>query len=396
MRIHVALAAVVFVVGGPRSAGAGEDRAAAAIARYVEAIGGAGTLAAIEDRTHKFENRKFSSSADVTQPAVARLAQYIKKGFKVREEWEIQDVQVKGNQLGFIQTYDGLTGWVLMFGSASRCEGRSLALFVWDKFLDDPLCHWQEDGYRAAFAGKGTVEDEPADVVELTDFTGAKKETFFFSTRSGLLLKKEWREARQSDDRSARKARRAPAPAGDVTKAILYKKYEAIPFGDGSGRKVKFPLSHEVYEDGRLDTRREFKEVKINGGLPDALFEKPGSTAGSPAPKEMPESSFPGQVKASHILLASSGEAESVRKAIVEAGGSLKEFVDAARRHSKDVTTKRAGGALGWFTRQKMVKEFSDAAFALKPGEISKPVRTPFGWHLIFMEASGDQPRRRL
>jgi len=58
----------------------------------------------------------------------------------------------------------------------------------------------------------------------------------------------------------------------------------------------------------------------------------------------------------------------------------------AARKYSKDPTTKRAGGALGYFTRGKMVHEFSDVAFDMKVGDISQPVKSQYGWHLILVE----------
>jgi parvulin-like peptidyl-prolyl isomerase len=161
----------------------------------------------------------------------------------------------------------------------------------------------------------------------------------------------------------------------------------------GDGRFRGPGIYQEVYEDGELDTKREFKEVKINAGLADGLFERPGAGPGQEPPKEPPQPSYPGQVKACHILVGSSAEAEAVRKAVHEKGGTLDTFMDAARRHSKDVTTKRAGGALGWFTKVKMVREFSKEAFALKPGEISKSIKTTYGWHLIFLKANGDQPR---
>ena len=75
-----------------------------------------------------------------------------------------------------------------------------------------------------------------------------------------------------------------------------------------------------------------------------------------------------------------------VRKEIVENGGSFKAFREGARKRSKDVSTKRTGGALGWFARGKMARELSEAAFSMKPEQISRPVKTEYGWHLIFLE----------
>jgi peptidyl-prolyl cis-trans isomerase C len=88
------------------------------------------------------------------------------------------------------------------------------------------------------------------------------------------------------------------------------------------------------------------------------------------------------QVSARHILVASEDEAATVIKELD--GGA--DFADLASRRSTGPSRDR-GGDLGFFTRDQMVPEFADAAFALRPGEYSrKPVRSEFGWHVIKVE----------
>ncbi|MCZ6796282.1 MAG: peptidylprolyl isomerase, partial [Planctomycetota bacterium] len=90
------------------------------------------------------------------------------------------------------------------------------------------------------------------------------------------------------------------------------------------------------------------------------------------------------EVKASHILLRSQEDALRVREEIVKAGGDRKAFANACRQHSLDAYTKPLAGDVGWFPRVgKMDPVFSDSAFNLKAGDISEPVKTQFGWHLI-------------
>ncbi len=95
----------------------------------------------------------------------------------------------------------------------------------------------------------------------------------------------------------------------------------------------------------------------------------------------------PGEIKASHILVDASEEVliKALRAELV-AGG---DFEKLAKQYSK-CPSKERGGDLGYFPRGQMVKEFDDAAHALKPGEISKPVKTQFGWHLI--KRTGERP----
>lgn len=83
-------------------------------------------------------------------------------------------------------------------------------------------------------------------------------------------------------------------------------------------------------------------------------------------------------VKASHILVDSEEEAYEVLEDITD-GLS---FEEAAAQYSK-CPSKKEGGALGRFGRGQMVKEFEDAVFSMQAGEISEPVKTQFGYHII-------------
>ncbi|MDD3012165.1 MAG: peptidyl-prolyl cis-trans isomerase [Candidatus Gastranaerophilales bacterium] len=84
------------------------------------------------------------------------------------------------------------------------------------------------------------------------------------------------------------------------------------------------------------------------------------------------------EVRASHILVQTKEQAEKVRDEIL-AG---KDFADAAQEYSSCPSGKQ-GGDLGYFGRGMMVPEFEKAAFELPVNQVSEPVKTQFGWHLI-------------
>lgn len=100
----------------------------------------------------------------------------------------------------------------------------------------------------------------------------------------------------------------------------------------------------------------------------------------------------PEQVHARHILIrvaenAPTEEVEKAKKKAMEALKRIKkgeDFAAVAKEMSDDTVSKEKGGDLGFFRKGVMVPKFEEAAFGMKPGEITKePVRTPFGFHII-------------
>ncbi len=103
------------------------------------------------------------------------------------------------------------------------------------------------------------------------------------------------------------------------------------------------------------------------------------------------------EVKASHIMkMVPADSLDAVKHAQIDSIAKIvtgENFAEVAKAESDDRGSSVRGGELGWFGKGMMVKEFEEAAFGLKTGEISAPIRTQYGWHIVYKEDErGIQP----
>jgi len=85
------------------------------------------------------------------------------------------------------------------------------------------------------------------------------------------------------------------------------------------------------------------------------------------------------KIKCSHILVAKQSEALTILDRIKNG----EKFGKLAKDLSTDTGSAKRDGSLGYFTKGKMVKAFEDAAFKLQVGQVSEPVKTEYGYHII-------------
>lgn len=115
--------------------------------------------------------------------------------------------------------------------------------------------------------------------------------------------------------------------------------------------------------------------IKISEDEKKKYFEENKATFGQPK-----------QVKASHILVETEDKAKEIKEKLAKG----EDFAKLAKENSTDPGSKENGGDLGFFGSGQMVKEFEDAANALKVGEISAPVKTEYGYHIIKVTETKD------
>ncbi len=136
-------------------------------------------------------------------------------------------------------------------------------------------------------------------------------------------------------------------------------------------KKIKSDLALELW------MKKVFSQVNVTEKDIKAFYDKNAEKFKKPS-----------RAKARHILLKTEKDAQAVINELKSLKGDAlsKKFIELAKAKSTGPSGK-SGGELGWFNKRQMVKPFSDAAFGLKKGTITlKPVKTQFGYHVIYLE----------
>ncbi|MFB6728369.1 peptidylprolyl isomerase PrsA [Bacillus mobilis] len=134
-----------------------------------------------------------------------------------------------------------------------------------------------------------------------------------------------------------------------------------------------------VLENNRLKDEADFKnQIKFKLAMNEAIKK-------SVTEKDVKDHYKP-EIKASHILVSDENEAKEIKKKL-DAGASFEEL---AKQESQDLLSKDKGGDLGYFHSGTMTPEFETAAYKLKIDQISEPVKSPNGYHIIKLTGKKD------
>jgi len=156
-------------------------------------------------------------------------------------------------------------------------------------------------------------------------------------------------------------------------------------------------LAAKAAETKKVADQKEFKNRLAflrNKLLMETLLQQEGKAAATPAAmktaydeaaKQMGQEQ---EVRARHILVPTEDEARAILAEIKKGT----DFAELAKQKSKDPGAAAEGGDLGYFTKAQMVPEFAEVAFKLDKGQVSDPVKTQFGWHIIKVEDKRNKP----
>lgn len=211
------------------------------------------------------------------------------------------------------------------------------------------------------------------------------------------------------------------APAADASTVVATVNGEAITLGDVIALRASLPAQYQAAPDEQLyktlidqiSSQILLRQAAVNSGLAERedvqealelqrnnllaqiyLSEALEEAVTEEAVEERYQALVANapkvkQYKARHILVADEEAAKEI--AAKAAGMDAEAFGELAKERSEGPSAPN-GGDLGWFSEGQMVPEFQEAAIALKDGEVSQPVKTQFGWHVILREAERFTP----
>ncbi len=187
----------------------------------------------------------------------------------------------------------------------------------------------------------------------------------------------------------------------DLAKSMGYEALSKYPISKrfaqdiSSFKNEKLILKAVEVNKGSLDQFIPVSNEEINAFITDSSHSTniEGIFEGKKSQWDKPK-----QVKARHILLKSSGDDESVKKRIEEIAKQTTptNFISMAQKYTEEPGGKEKGGDLGFFSKGRMVPEFEKMAFSLKEGEVSTPIKTMFGYHLILVEKIKEAKQAKL
>ena len=143
--------------------------------------------------------------------------------------------------------------------------------------------------------------------------------------------------------------------------------------GEKMGSGIAFDERMKYWQ--RRALRDAYFDKSVKGAVTEAEAKKLyDSQVAAAKPQE--------EARARHILVDNELKAKEIFEKIAHG----EDFARMAKEHSKDPGSKEDGGDLGYFSRGQMVPQFEEAAFKLKNGEMSPPIQSQFGWHIIKLE----------
>jgi peptidyl-prolyl cis-trans isomerase C len=203
-----------------------------------------------------------------------------------------------------------------------------------------------------------------------------------FAQNDPVVAKVNGTEIRQSDLTAAEEdigPNLPPTMQGDAKRdylityvtdmIILAKAAEARKLGDGADFKRKVDIARN----------KLLMEALLGAEAKTAVTEAAMRKVYEEATKAIGEEK---EVRARHVLVEKEDEAKAILADLKKGG----DFVVIAKEKSKDPGSKDNGGDLGYFTKDQMVPEFAEAAFKLDKDQLSDPIKTQFGWHVIKVE----------